>query len=343
MTKLEINIRENNGATKESAPYIGHAISKGSKNFISLTEEAAALCGLPAIQVEAILRGAFAEFAALEKDGAVRINFDGGSVSQVIRGTFISSDAAFDEKRNSLELAWHLSEDVRHHLVNETPRIVSDLTSTKVRLDTVADEETPRPYNVIHGRKPFKCTGINLIMSDAGAGIYLVDGKGARHKCVVVEALSRQEVSARCLDELEGGDYKCVVESRGGDESGILQSSMRKVKYLRLGDSSPIGIAMLRGVRQSNSVIAPETEPTAIYGWGLKDGFEYVSVAYTAADGSPMDEIVNSDMLTAHTDTEIVIPAEAWTKFPEAGGNVIFTVYSGKGTATFTAKVAESV
>ena len=49
-----------------------------------------------------------------------------------------------------------------------------------------------------------------------------------------------------------------------------------------------------------------------------------------------------SDMLTAHTDTEIVIPAEAWTKFPEAGGNVIFTVYSGKGTATFTAKVADS-
>ena len=191
MTKLEINIRENNGATKESAPYIGHAISKGSKNFIALTEEAAALCGLPAIQVEAILRGAFAEFAALEKDGAVRINFDGGSVSQVIRGTFISSDAAFDEKRNSLELAWHLSEDVRHHLVNETPRIVSELTSTKVRLDTVADEETPRPYNVIHGRKPFKCTGINLVMSDAGAGIYLVDGNGVRHECVVVEALSR--------------------------------------------------------------------------------------------------------------------------------------------------------
>ena len=105
MTKLEINIRENNGATKESAPYIGPAISKGSKNFIALTEEAAALCGLPAIQVEAILRGAFAEFAALEKDGAVRINFDGGSVSQVIKGTFLSSDAAFDEKRNSLELA----------------------------------------------------------------------------------------------------------------------------------------------------------------------------------------------------------------------------------------------
>ena len=64
MTKLEINIRENNGATKESAPYIGHAISKGSKNFIALTEEAAALCGLPAIQVEAILRGAFTESCA---------------------------------------------------------------------------------------------------------------------------------------------------------------------------------------------------------------------------------------------------------------------------------------
>ena len=341
MTKLEINIRENNGATKESAPYIGQAISKGSKNFIALTEEAAALCGLPAIQVEAILRGAFAEFAALEKDGAVRINFDGGSVSQVIRGTFISSDAAFDEKRNSLELAWHLSEDVRHHLVNETPRIVSELTSTKVRLDTVADEETPRPYNVIHGRKMFKCTGINLVMSDAGAGIYLVDGKGARHKCVVVEALSRQEVTAQCLDELEGGDYKCVVESRGDDEGGILQSSMRKVKYLKV-ESFPLGIALCHGEGLANGVIAPKTKPTVLTSWGLKEGFNYVSLAYMSDEGVEVEDTVSSDALSTHSDGEIVIPPEAWSKLPEAGGDVTFTVHSSKGSVKTTAKVAES-
>ena len=297
MTKLEINIRENNGATKESAPYIGHAISKGSKNFIALTEEAAALCGLPAIQVEAILRGAFAEFAALEKDGAVRINFDGGSVSQVIKGTFLSSDAAFDEKRNSLELAWHLSEDVRHHLVNETPHIVSELTSTKVRLDTVADEETPRPYQLIHGNKPFKCTGINLVMSDAGAGIYLVDGKGARHKCVVVEELSRQEVTARCLDELEGGDYKCVVESRGGDEGGILQSSMRKVKYLHI--NNPVEIMSVSSDGYDTGDIVTH-QMLIISGKGLKDGFESLRVAYTATDGTTVDKTLNSSS-SSHT------------------------------------------
>ena len=339
MTKLEINIRENNGATKESAPYIGHAISKGSKNFIALTEEAAALCGLPAIQVEAILRGAFAEFAALEKDGAVRINFDGGSVSQVIRGTFISSDAAFDEKRNSLELAWHLSEDVRHHLVNETPRIVSELTSTKVRLDTVADEETPRPYNVIHGRKPFKCTGINLVMSDAGAGIYLVDGNGVRHECVVVEALSRQEVTARCLDELEGGDYKCVVESRGGDEGGILQSSMRKVKYLHI--NNPVEIMSVSSDGYDTGDIVTH-QMLIISGKGLKDGFESLRVAYTATDGTTVDKTLNSELFESHSDTQIIAPADIWNGLASPKDNVVFTLITSKGSGSFTARVAES-
>ena len=336
MTKLEINIRENNGATKESAPYIGHAISKGSKNFIALTEEAAALCGLPAIQVEAILRGAFAEFAELEKDGAVRINFDGGSVSQVIKGTFLSSDAAFDEKRNSLELAWHLSEDIRHALVNETPRIVTDVTSTKVRLDTVADEETPRPYNVIHGRKPFKCTGINLVMSDVGAEIYLEDATGVRHQCEVVEVISKQEFTAKSADLLEGGDYKCVVKSRGGDAEGQMQTATKKVKYLYIAE--PVGIKSIKGFAQEEGVIAPESDETIITGWGLLDGFESLRVAYTDTNGEAVDELItDTNSFAQHSDTSIAFPPAFWDKFPAANSDVTFTLTTQKGAANYTA------
>lgn len=338
MTKLEINIRENNGATKESAPYIGHCISKGSKNFIALTQEAAALCGLPAIQVEAILRGAFAEFAALEKDGAVRINFDGGSVSQVIRGTFISSDAAFDEKRNSLELAWHLSEDVRHHLVNETPRIVNDATSTKVRLDTVADLETPRPYNLIHGRKTFKCTGLNLVMSDEGAEIHLEDSLGTKYMCEVVEVISKQEFTARCVELLEGGDYKCVVRSRGGDEGGQMQTVVRKVKLISIYE--PVGIRSIAGEGLKNGRL-DLSGSTSITGWGFSGGNLRVNLKYTNDEGANVDENIAANLLESATDSEIVISPNAWPTLGAPFGDVTFTVTTDKGSASATARVGE--
>ena len=155
-----------------------------------------ALSGLPAIQMEAILRGAFDEFVKLEKEGAVRINFDGGCVCLVVKGRFDSSDAAFDPEKNSLELVWNLSDEIRNSLANEAPRIVSDETSTKVRLDNVADLEAPRPYQVIHGAKPFKCTGINLVTDDAGAAVYLEDERGTQHPCIVDAVVSKQEFTA---------------------------------------------------------------------------------------------------------------------------------------------------
>ena len=184
MAKLEIQIHENTGATKDAAPYLGTFISKGSVDFTALAEQMSALSGLPAIQMEAILRGAFDEFVKLEKEGAVRINFDGGCVCLVVKGRFDSSDAAFDPEKNSLELVWNLSDEIRNSLANEAPRIVSDETSTKVRLDNVADLKAPRPYQVIHGAKPFKCTGINLVTDDAGAAVYLEDERGTQHPCI---------------------------------------------------------------------------------------------------------------------------------------------------------------
>ena len=233
MAKHEITIRENTGATKASAPYLGNYVSKETVKIDPISEAVAKLCGLPAIQVQTILTGAFDQIARMQQeDGAVRCNFDGFAVCQVIKGLFPSSDAAFDPAVNTLELAILLNDDVRNFLVNVVPAIVTDDTATKVRVHNVADVETPRPYQVIHGKHPFCVTGINLVTTDEGAEVYLEDPKGTKFPCTVDEVKSKQEFIAHTNALLEGGDYKCWVKSRGGDAEGTLQSDFRKVKYL---------------------------------------------------------------------------------------------------------------
>lgn len=243
MAKHEITIRENTGATKAVAPYLGTYVSKETVKIDPISEAVAKLCGLPAIQVQTILTGSFDQIARMQQeDGAVRCNFDGFAVCQVIKGLFPSSDAAFDPAVNTLELAILLNDDVRNHLVNVVPAIVADDTATKVRVDNVADVATPRPYQVIHGRHPFCVTGINLVMDDEGAEVYLEDSKGIKFECTVDEVKSKQEFTAHTNALLEGGDYKCWVKSRGGDAEGSLQSDFRKVKYLHIEDPITIEI-----------------------------------------------------------------------------------------------------
>ena len=237
MAKHEITIRENTGATKTTAPYLGTYVSKETVKIDPISEAVAKLCGLPAIQVQTILSGAFDQIARMQQeDGAVRVNFDGFAVCQVIKGPFASSDAAFDPAVNTLELAILLNDDVRNYLVNVVPAIVADDTATKVRVHNVADTETPRPYQVIHGKHAFCVTGINLVMSDEGAEVYLEDSKGIKFECVVDEVKSRQEFVAHSATLLQGGDYRLWVKSRGGDAEGSLQSDFRKVKYLHIED-----------------------------------------------------------------------------------------------------------
>ena len=240
MAKHEITIRENTGATKEIAPYLGTYVSKDTVKIDPISEAVSKLCGLPAIEVQTILTGAFDQIAKMEQEeGAIRVNFDGFAVCQVIRGPFASSDAAFDPEVNSLELAIQLHDEVRNHLVNVVPAIVADDTATKVRVHNVADAETPRPYQVIHGRHPFCVTGINLVTTDEGSEVYLEDPKGIKFPCTVDEVKSKQEFLSHSDDLLEGGDYKFWVKSRGGDAEGPLQSDFRKVKYLRIEDPEP--------------------------------------------------------------------------------------------------------
>ncbi len=54
------------------------------------------------------------------------------------------------------------------------------------------------------------------------------------------EVVSKQLFKAHTAELLPGGDYKLVVKSRAGDAGGPLQTSFRKVKYLRVVDPVPL-------------------------------------------------------------------------------------------------------
>ena len=297
MAKHEITIRENTGSTKEVAPYLGTYVSKETVKIDPISEAVAKLCGLPAIQVQTILSGAFELIAKMEKeDGAVRVNFDGFAVGQVIRGHFASSDAAFDPAVNALELAILLNEDVRNYLVNVTPTIVADEYATKVRVHNVADTVTPRPYQVIHGKHPFCVTGINLVMSDEGAEVYLEDSKGIKFECVVDEVKSRQEFVAHSAALLAGGDYRLWVKSRGGDAEGTLQSDFRKVKYLHVED--PITVDDIASEGHEGEIVSGTA--FAAKGSGLDafdaEGGDTVKVKWTQGGEDKEAEIAPSDI-----------------------------------------------
>ena len=142
MAKHEVVIHENTStATRESAPYLGSYIAKET---VALTEFAVAVgakCGLPAIQVIAIIGGAFDASAALECEALVRVHTDLGVVCGVITGSFPTADAAFDPDRNALELALRLDDTLRLDLADTVPTIITDANLTKLRVDNVMDLE----------------------------------------------------------------------------------------------------------------------------------------------------------------------------------------------------------
>jgi hypothetical protein len=310
MAKLEIQIHENTSATKDVAPYLGTFVSKGTINFAALAKQVAKLSGLPVIQVEAILRGAFDEFGDLERGGPVRINFDGGCICVIIKGRFESSDAAFDPEKNSLEIAWHLSDNIRNSLVNEVPRIVTDETTTKVRLDNVADVETPRPYQVIHGTKPFRCTGINLVTTDAGAEVYLEDALGVKYPCTVDEVVSRQEFTAHVASPVEAGDYKLIVKSRGGDAEGQLQTAFRKVKYLEVVIGEPKITSLICNGHETDVDKLFDGCAIVIHGSGFT-GFKDVTFEFNDSNGGVKSYTVDKTELKANNDQQLAITGTA--------------------------------
>ena len=239
MAKHEVVIHENNGATKDVAPYTGSYIVKETVKLGSFIGEIAKQCGLPAIQVEAILTGAFEIIEELEQQSLVRIHTDIGTICGIITGSFPTSDAAFDPDRNALELALRLDEEVKNALADVVPYIAQDDSLTKLRVDNAMDLATPRPYNLIHGQHPFRVAGFNMVLDDEGAEAYLTNALGTTFPLVIDEVISKQLFVAHTAALLPAGDYKLVVKSRAGDAEGPLQTAFRKVKYLRV-EGGPI-------------------------------------------------------------------------------------------------------
>ena len=64
-------------------------------------------------------------------------------------------------------------------------------------------------------------------------------------------------------------------------------------------------------------------------------------VAYAASDGTTVDEAIDMEYVDRHTETEILFPPATWGDFAASpAGDVVFTVTTAKGSASFTAKVA---
>ena len=245
MARHEVVIHENTSATSAVAPYLGNYIAKETLAMAAFASAIGAKCGLPAIQVMAILSGAFEAIEALERDGLVRVWTDLGVVCAVITGSLPTADAAFDPERNSLELVLRLGDDIRYALTDTVPTIITDEDLTKLRVDNVMDLEEERPMNLIHGKHVFRVAGFNMVLGDEDAAAYLENSMGTTFPLTVDEVVSKQLFKAHTAELLEAGDYKLVVKSRAGDAAGPLQTSFRRVKCLRVVDPEPVPIAQL--------------------------------------------------------------------------------------------------
>ena len=231
-------------------------------------------CGLPAIQVMAILSGAFEAIEALERDGLVRVWTDLGVVCAVITGSLPTADAAFDPERNSLELVLRLGDDIRYALTDTVPAIITDEDLTKLRVDNVMDLEEERPMNLIHGRHVFRVAGFNMVLTDEDAAVYLENSMGTTFPLTVDEVVSKQLFKAHTAELLPAGDYKLVVKSRAGDAAGPLQTSFRKVKYLRVEDPTPVPttVTITNVCCDDDESYVQYDSPILVFGTGLKMG-----------------------------------------------------------------------
>ena len=279
MALHEVIIHENKTPSADKAPFTGTYISKDTIAFKKGCEVIAKLSGATDVEIFSILKGSFEEFAEMEKEAPKRIHFDGGCIAVALKGHFATADEKFNPDVHSLQLVIYLDEEVRLALANIVPTIVNDDTTTKVRLDNVVDVAEMKPYQVLHGQSPFKCSGINLVMDDEGAKIMLVDGKDIQYSCTVVEQVSKQVVIAKTDELLEAGDYKVVIQSRGGDAEGPLQSVTKKVKYLHIEPPTPTEPTLTKVVDAAH-----EDSPETTWDANAEEGFMFGSGLMTVRE-----------------------------------------------------------
>ena len=308
MARHEVVIHQNTGATSESAPYTGNYISKETVKEGEFVESVAAKCGLPAIQVAAIIDGSFEAIEELERAGLVRVHTDLGVICGVITGSFPTADAEFDPENNSLELALRLDESIRLSLADAMPTIVTDETITKLRVDNVMDLEEERPMNLVHGQHVFRVAGFNMVLDDEGAAVYLQDKNGTTFPVVVDEVVSKQLFKAHTAELLPGGDSKLIVKSRAGDAGGPLQTAFRRIKYMRVVDppTTRVDNVANSGNPEAHDELASASD-VIVEGAGLMLGEGDEVTVDCTYNGEALHVVFGADAADENTDTRLVL------------------------------------
>ena len=334
----KVKAYRNNTDTAGKAAFLGSYLTKETVDIEKLCEQTAAQSGLTAIQVRAILEGSFDAIAELEKEGLVIVHLDGLTVMAVITGSFPTSDAPFDGERNALELAIRLDDDIRLAFVNETAQMVTDATMARVRIDNVMDLDAPRPMNIIHGVKPFRVAGFNMVMDDEGAEVYLQNSLGVTFPVTVDEVASTQLFTAHVAAAVEPGDYRLVVKSRGGDPEGVLQTTFRKVKCLGVASTGPvIRYAYSAGHEDDRSTIFYD-EANSLHIVGERLSGAAVKVTYIDSDGDMIIDVPVHKIF--ETDIGIAIDGDwlAETLPSNLSADMTFTVTTADGSDSVVLK-----
>lgn len=233
MATHKITLHKNGTMSQDKAPCTANYVSRDTARVFDNATKIAEKAGMSSIEFVTIIASSFDAIAEREKNGLVRFHLDGFTIGGIIPGSLPTADAPLD-KKNALQLAVYLDDDIRLCLANEVPEIVTGLGTAKLRVDNIMDLAEPRPMNLVHGQRKFRVAGYNMVMTDEGACAYFEDPKGIVYPAVLDEAISPQLCEFHSETLLEGGDYKFVVRSRAGDQEGPLQSSFRKVKYLKV-------------------------------------------------------------------------------------------------------------
>ena len=327
MAKHEVVIHENTSATKDLAPYLGSYIAKETIKEASFIHEVAQLCGLSAVQLQAILDGSFEAIEELEKSELVRVHTDIGVICGIITGSFPTADAPFDREKNTLELALRLDESIKLTLTDVVPSIVADESLTKLRVDNVMDLETPRPMNLIHGQHVFRVAGFNMELTDEGATAYLLNGLGVTFPIIIDEVITKQLFKAHTETLLPAGDYKLVVKSRAGDAGGPLQTAFRRVKYMRVIDPPTVNDIASEG--HEGEIVSGTA--FAANGSGLDafdaEGGDTVKVKWTQGGEDKEAEIAPTDvtgtkMSFAFPDALVGVPVDTELTFEITFGDI---------------------
>ena len=218
--------------------------------------------------------------------------------------------------------------------MNAKPVIVTDDTSTKVRVDNVfdADPTKAKPTEVIYGQNPFVSQGYNQVMSDAGAKAELVNARGVRFDCTVLEEMNRQNVKFKTAELLEAGDYRFMLTSRGGDAEGDLQTVMKKVKYLKVVPPGP-KITKIQGDDEPTPAgEINEGRPFTITGERLAGATATWACVYEGTEHS------GEVRANSSSETEMkcggIVPVDGTIYF----GDITITITTADGSATVTAK-----